>query len=523
MVSSSRSKRRSAKKRYVLQKPKGVITPRVEKVGPQRFGIVCIDCGKQASRWMMADFFGNVLIPPADLPHTRGHLRAAIEQIRQTCQQHDLGDLLIAIEQTGNYHKPVQQAFRQTGWDTRLVHPFATKQFRQPADAGNKTDDRDLAALHRAAVLGFALLEPPWPDDYRCLQLLARQRRDLVRKKSKLHCQIRESLHDRLPGYTNLFGHHFWDRAVAVPLARQFRTADSFRQAGVAGLQRFLDSASLRCQPTTLEKIIAWTDQVPSGHPHPDLLQRQFLHLDDDRLGKNRLISDFERDLAGWLTRTPYVLLLIIPGINVPSCAELAGELGPIENYANANAITGRAALMPSRYQSADVDQADGGLRRCGNRRLRAALLQIADNLMLHNHYFRGRSELWRRQGKDPRWMHIKVAKTFSRLAFAIVAGRQLVGHRCCQRQHYLLAKLLTFHQEHGTPWPVRQRDLEQTVQQMPPSTYAREAQPLQEQLDKLAHRHKGPTPLSEILPVVLAKLGVVTVQSPDSGEGASG
>ena len=77
--------------------------------------------------------------------------------------------------------------------------------------------------------------------------------------------------------------------------------------------------------------------------------------------------------------------------------------MGPPGLYANANAITGRAGLMPSRYQSDRVDRANGPLRRCANRRLRTALLQIADNLVTCNHFIGARSLLWRRADKDPR------------------------------------------------------------------------------------------------------------------------
>ncbi|MEZ6130214.1 MAG: transposase [Planctomycetaceae bacterium] len=45
------------------------------------------------------------------------------------------------------------------------------------------------------------------------------------------------------------------------------------------------------------------------------------------------------------------------PGINVVSAAELAGEMGPIENYASSKSIAGRAGLFPSRYQSDEVDR----------------------------------------------------------------------------------------------------------------------------------------------------------------------
>ena len=54
-----------------------------------------------------------------------------------------------------------------------------------------------------------------------------------------------------------------------------------------------------------------------------------------------------ERRLASDLVQTPYVRLLAIPGINVVSAAELAAEMGPITQYANANAITGRSGLYP--------------------------------------------------------------------------------------------------------------------------------------------------------------------------------
>src|SRR5437588_5761590 len=118
--------------------------------------------------------------------------------------QHVLRHLLVAIQRPGEYHRPVQRAFRAAGWDTRLVHPFASKQFRQPADPDNKTDDADLGGIFRAAVNGFGLLQPLWPDVYLELQPLSRQRRDLVCKTTILRCQIKETLHQLMPGYAEL-------------------------------------------------------------------------------------------------------------------------------------------------------------------------------------------------------------------------------------------------------------------------------------------------------------------------------
>ena len=118
-------------------------------------------------------------------------------------------------------------------------------------------------------------------------------------------------------------------------------------------------------------------------------------YLDEERRVRLRAIRDLEGELAGLLVRTPYVLLLSFPGINVVSAAEFAGEMGPIANSPGDGAITGRAGLYPSRYQSDAVDHT-GPLVSRGNRALRYVILLIAENLLRCNDHFRGLGEAWR-------------------------------------------------------------------------------------------------------------------------------
>src|SRR5262249_31092401 len=154
-----------------------------------------------------------------------------------------------------------------------------------------------------------------------------------------------------------------------------------------------------------------------------------------DRRAKVEAIAALESDLAELLAGTPYVLLLSLPGINVVSAAELAGEMGPIGHYASSPSLARRAGLVPSRYQSARADRKDGPLIRRPNRSLRRAILTTADNLMSCNDYFRGLSARWRAAGKDPRHSHVKVAGRFCRIAYQMVAGGRVFRHPCCQRR----------------------------------------------------------------------------------------
>lgn len=508
MFQSRRSPKRRSPKFFVVHKPHGQIHQRVQNVGPEHFGIVSIDCAKLRSKFCLCDFYGKVLIPPTLLPHCQDDFRNAITLIHQTMQQHQLRDLIVAIERTGTYHRPVQDAFRRAQFETRLVHPFASRQFRQPADPGNKTDDTDLAGIFRATVNGFGLVDPLWPDEYQRLQLFARHRRDLVRKQAKLRCQIRAHLHSLMPGYADGFDDLF-DYPVALPIACQTGSAQAVRDLGLSGLQQLVHQAGLRCRRATLSKILAWANTAVEPTPPLEPRRHILAQLEEDRCAKNQQILEQERSLAHLLVQTPYVLLLAIPGLNVVSVAELAGELGPITSYANPNRITGRAGLRPTRYQSDSVDRAHGPLRLCANHRLRSALMQVADNLVLCNHHFNIQALAHKQRGKDPRWIRVKVAKTFSRLAFAMVTSRNLFRHPCCQERHYLLDKLLAFHQDCDTPMSLVMQDLDAATRQLPRSRYAEEAQPLQQRLQQIQKRRRGPQALAEILPIVLARLGI--------------
>lgn len=253
--------KRRSKNRQQLQKPAGAITSRVAKVGGSRFGIVCIDPAKHRSEWMMADYFGKLLIEPQTLEHQAGAFKAATEMVRQASQQHQIKDIIVVVERTGNYHLGPKRAFASAGYETRVVHPFATKQYRMPADPGNKTDETDLHAQHRAAVAGFGLCERELASPYRELQLRSRHRRNLVEKSSSLVCQVREHLHLSMPGYTALFD-RLLDHRTAMLIGRCCSSPGKVLKLGHDGICKKLRKASIRCQHRTIDKILTWASQT---------------------------------------------------------------------------------------------------------------------------------------------------------------------------------------------------------------------------------------------------------------------
>jgi hypothetical protein len=80
----------------MIHKPYGVLHPRVQQVGPERFGVVSVDCAKACSKWMLCNFYGQVLLPPTELSHTQGHFAAAVALLREALAEHGLRDFSAA-------------------------------------------------------------------------------------------------------------------------------------------------------------------------------------------------------------------------------------------------------------------------------------------------------------------------------------------------------------------------------------------------------------------------------------------
>jgi transposase len=519
MTVKSRSRNHRKAQPHALHKPRGVVHPRVQAVGPEHFAFLCVDCAKARSRMMLADFYGRVVIEPTTVEHNQSDFERIVKSVRDAMTRHHIKDIIVVVERTGRYHGPVQRAFREAGFEVRVIHPFTTKQYRLPADPGNKTDDTDLSAIHRAAANGFGLAEHEADPVSVQLQLLARHRRDLVRKRVILQQQMLEHLHSFLPGYSKCFADVF-DSPIVLWVAKNLGSAAAIVEADMAGIGQQVRAAGIRTHRPTFEKIVAWARSAPSAEEPASLHQRIFLELDADRLAKTQFIEAVENELAGLLAQTPYVLLMSIVGINVVSAAEFAGEMGPIERYCKARAISGRAGLFPSRYQSDEVDRSDGPLIRQANHSLRHAILMIADNLIKCNEHFRVLAAGWRLKGKDAHAVRVQAAGRFCRIAYHMVAGRMTFQHPCTRQRDYILNKLIQFSVAHSTPADQLLRNLDATVAQLPRDAYQEEAIPLAEERERLQKRRgAGPHVLSTILPAVLAKLEVDLVKSTESGE----
>ena len=287
MATKFKSRARRSRRFLAVAKPSGSLHPRVQKVGPEHFGIVAVDCAKARSKWMLADFYGRILVPPTVVEQTaRASTRPSPRSARpidnsrppRRARRHRADRASTTCQSSALSH--------QDEFETRIVHPLTTKQFRLPADPGNKTDDTDLFAIHRAAANGFGLIEPqldethgPTPAAGAPPARPGAQERHIPQSDPwRTRCS--------LAGLSRPVGDVF-DHEPALAIARGVQSAREVRALGTEGLAQLLEDAQVRYQRRTLAKILAWADGIDSTAEILEMYHTDTsCHLDDERRGR---------------------------------------------------------------------------------------------------------------------------------------------------------------------------------------------------------------------------------------------
>ena len=407
------------------KKPDNSLRARVRKVGGDKFGVLVVDSSKKNAEVWLTDFYGEPLWDESrTFPITHGHLDEMMDVVGGTYREHGLKDMVVGIEQTGRYHLPVKRALEKR-WEIKTIHPFTTKQLRQPASPGVKTDGIDLEAMSRAIISGYGTDQRPFPLLYAKWQMLNRAREELVDKRARLKIQCQERLNAFMPGYAALFK-DIWRAPTAWAIVECYGSAKRLLREDVESIRTRLKDKGIRCFRPTINRVLAWAADAASPDP-AGALNRRILSNNLQLIAQiGRYIDRYERHLAAYLVQTPFVLLLSITGINVVSASGYGSELGPITNYLKPSHINGRAGLFPSRYQSDETDSADGPMVGGRNARLRDAVMEIASNLLLHNDHFQGWAALREQRGWSSKKIYVSIANRFNRIAFHMVAGQTL-------------------------------------------------------------------------------------------------
>ena len=163
---------------------------------------VGIDVSKGKSTVAAVALGGDILIQPADYPHTVDELNALVHTIRSLP-----GEVRVVMESTGRYHEPVLIKLLQAGIFTCVVNPLLTKGYDNNSLRKVKTDKHDAMKLANYGLEKWDLLKASFPVDsvYGSLKDLNRQLTQYEKISTAAQLNLLSLLDAVYPGVKGLF------------------------------------------------------------------------------------------------------------------------------------------------------------------------------------------------------------------------------------------------------------------------------------------------------------------------------
>jgi hypothetical protein len=209
-------------------------------------------------------------------------------------EAHGVLDLAAAVEMSGSHYETVKRVLSKH-WTVRMIHPFTTKQLRQPASPGVKTDDADLDAMTRAMISGYSYEEAELPPFYEEWRMFCRNRIDYVEERVQIMQRCMERIEANMPGITTVFK-DIWKRKGVLAVVRYLGGARKILDAGEDGIRKMLRERKVKMASSTIFKILAWAENA--AEPASQAKTRRRLIRDDfemiDRHDKKIREYEFE-------------------------------------------------------------------------------------------------------------------------------------------------------------------------------------------------------------------------------------
>jgi len=371
----------------------------------------------------VVNFFGDVLIPPFEIPATLHGIEFLLKKVTHAVTTTGAKKVFLGLEATGHYHEHLVLRLRALGSEVAVLNPLDT--WREKENPHAKTDRVDLSAIARGLISQKGSRWIVADGIYQHLKQASRTRRKYVWMQTQTKHRI-TALVDRLfPGLWPAAAPIFtdpWGKASRL-LVTHYPMPQQVLRLGEKRLAAFFHKHNTKLGLETAQRILQAAQNAPT-RPEADLqvdLVALDCHLQTLTLVEEHL-TRLEAQMARYLLATPGVYLLSVPGISMISAADFTAEVGGIQHFADAKQLIALAGTCSKTEQTGESDLTGLPISKQGRNLLRAILNQIALSLNAHcpdytTYYHRKHQEKQDR----PKIAAIATGNKFAHLAFALM------------------------------------------------------------------------------------------------------
>ena len=95
-----------------VHKADGSYLQRVKQAGPKRSAFLVVDPAKKRHRVLLANWYSEPLMETLTIENTKQGLERLVAIVKAECEEHKIKELVVGVERTGRYYKPVYRVLK---------------------------------------------------------------------------------------------------------------------------------------------------------------------------------------------------------------------------------------------------------------------------------------------------------------------------------------------------------------------------------------------------------------------------
>jgi len=352
--------------------------------------IVGVDVAKSIHWARFVDYRGAEIGKALSFPNNRRGFESIVARIREICKiktlQYPIETVIIGMEPTGHYWKPLASYLPEKGYRVVGVNPYHTKKSKELDDnSPTKSDKKDALTIARLVKDGRFFNSYLPPEIYGELRVLTNARASVMKRKSAVKNTITALLDEYFPELWTVF-----KKPLNGKASRQVLRSCPFPvfilalgEDGVLAEIRKTVKRTVGMQKVR-QLICAAKDSIGVHFGlEAAKLRLQWL-LNELELAEKQL-CEVELAMEAALSKTGYAAQMLgIKGIGVVTAASFLGETGDPLRFQNARQIA-RYAGYNLVEDSSGESKSGTCISKRGCKGLRSVLYQMAYTLVGNN------------------------------------------------------------------------------------------------------------------------------------------
>ena len=361
--------------------------------------IVGVDIAKKLQWASFTDYRGLELGKAIKFNNSKDGFKNILASIETTCKLRSFRNVIVGMEPTGHYWKPLAHYLSVHGVTVVMINPYHTKRAKELDDNSPTKNDRKDSLTIARLVRDGRYYEVYLPRDvYAELRVLSNTRIGLIKRQSALKNNITAVMDEYFPEIRAVFKNPLTGKA-SLQVLKSCPFPELILALGIEGVLAEINKAVKRTvgRKKACELVEAAQSSIGVNYGLTAAHLKLKLLIEELELLRAQL-EQVKEEMELALAETGYKdLILSIPGVGIVSVASFLGEIGDPLRFDHPNQIS-RMAGYNLVEDSSGQNQSRTVISKRGRKNLRSILYQMALVMVARNnemkelyHYLKSR------------------------------------------------------------------------------------------------------------------------------------